>query len=188
MEKGGIMEEGFKACAFCAEPIREAAVVCRFCNRNLTEAAVATQNAKPISYNLRYVAGFVLFILVVGGMVKLATGRPQSSEDPAVRRWNEQLPQANENGGGQPNSPAADQETDYSSAFATCSDTLRQTQAELAAAQAQLGEASQSVQSANAQANRYAQALSREQVKAQIQVKGARIQQRLSDAWKTLVK
>ena len=29
------MEEGFKACPYCAEPIREAATICRYCNRAL---------------------------------------------------------------------------------------------------------------------------------------------------------
>ena len=35
VQKGESMEEGFKACPYCAEPIREAAIVCRFCNRQL---------------------------------------------------------------------------------------------------------------------------------------------------------
>jgi S1-C subfamily serine protease len=29
------MEQGFKACPYCAEPIREAATICRYCNRPL---------------------------------------------------------------------------------------------------------------------------------------------------------
>lgn len=42
------MEEGFKACPYCAKPIREAATVCRFCNRALSETSPATA-AAPVA-------------------------------------------------------------------------------------------------------------------------------------------
>jgi hypothetical protein len=47
------MEEGFKACPFCAEPIREAARICRFCNRNVepvknsTVAGIQAEDSRP---------------------------------------------------------------------------------------------------------------------------------------------
>jgi len=49
------MEAGFKACPFCAEPIREAATLCRYCNRTLgvptSAAGASSRNAllKPVA-------------------------------------------------------------------------------------------------------------------------------------------
>lgn len=50
------MEEGFKACPFCAEPIREAAKICRFCNRTLEPLgpAVSSPSPQPVPANVQW--------------------------------------------------------------------------------------------------------------------------------------
>ena len=42
------MEPGYKACPFCAEPVREAATICRHCNRTVSPSAQeATDTSVP---------------------------------------------------------------------------------------------------------------------------------------------
>lgn len=89
------MEEGFKACPFCAEPIREAAVVCRFCNRELNEPKASNQAPavidaaaqRRLGVGGRYLIGISLaaavVIIVFGGVAQMrrATPKPAPASD-----------------------------------------------------------------------------------------------------------
>lgn len=76
------MEPGYRACPYCAEPIREAATICRFCNRTLTNASIAappraSSNAGTVALKRKprdwpYVVGFsAVGIIVVALLVFL---------------------------------------------------------------------------------------------------------------------
>ena len=45
------MEDGYKPCPYCAEPIREAATVCRYCNRTLVATAPIPTAQCPLEYD-----------------------------------------------------------------------------------------------------------------------------------------
>lgn len=60
------MEAGFKACPYCAEPIREAARVCRYCNREL---AAPNRRSTPRTPARGWPLGRIISWLVVFGLV-----------------------------------------------------------------------------------------------------------------------
>jgi hypothetical protein len=74
------MEEGFKACPWCAEPIREAATVCRYCNRPVASPATAQPIALPPPATskrgmsgLRIVIAALICVLAAMVIVRMAT-------------------------------------------------------------------------------------------------------------------
>lgn len=88
------MEEGYKACPYCAEPIREAATICRYCNRSVSvppslkaaSATTAPLPAKPATTRQKaLLAGLVLMatFLWICGQWRLHT--PNTSPDEVGR-------------------------------------------------------------------------------------------------------
>lgn len=76
------MEAGFKACPYCAEPIREAAKLCRYCNR---EIAASDRSGEPRSLAptasapvpKRVLSG-IIALVALGGLVVLVMLKVQS--------------------------------------------------------------------------------------------------------------
>ena len=79
------MEDGYKPCPYCAEPIREGATVCRYCNRTLVATApIPTPQAATTQRRRNSVAALILFGLILVLIWVIATRNKTTSPGSAT--------------------------------------------------------------------------------------------------------